>query len=67
ASYVKAIDVWMFSCVGSIAEISLRRTKGSELGAAIDKAASIAFPIAFAVFNMAYWIYYMSLSSRTRH
>ncbi|KAK6040886.1 Neurotransmitter-gated ion-channel transmembrane region [Cooperia oncophora] len=29
----------------SIAEISLRRTKGSELGAAIDKAASIAFPI----------------------
>ncbi|PIO73238.1 Neurotransmitter-gated ion-channel ligand binding domain protein [Teladorsagia circumcincta] len=51
----------------SIAEISLRRTKGSELGAAIDKAASIAFPIAFALFNMAYWIYYMSLSSRTRH
>ncbi|XGW29335.1 hypothetical protein V3C99_008838 [Haemonchus contortus] len=109
ASYVKAIDVWMFSCVGfiffslielaivayndkiadqrirgaagrsistangsslairrSIAEISLRRTKGSELGAAIDKAASIAFPIAFGVFNMAYWLYYMSLSSRTK-
>lgn len=106
ASYVKAIDIWMFSCVGfiffslielaivayndkiddqrlrgsgislsaangnssairrSIAEITLRRSKGSELGAAIDKFASIAFPIAFAIFNMTYWVYYMSLSSR---
>ncbi|WKY06894.1 hypothetical protein Q1695_006794 [Nippostrongylus brasiliensis] len=108
ASYVKAIDIWMFSCVGfiffslielaivayndkiddqrlrgtglsisssngnssamkrSIAEITLRRSKGSELGASIDKAASIAFPIAFALFNMGYWTYYMSMSSRSK-
>ncbi|KAK6746848.1 hypothetical protein RB195_000226 [Necator americanus] len=108
ASYVKAIDIWMFSCVGfiffslielaivayndkmddqrlkgfgiplpnsngncsairrSVAEISVRKSKGSELGAAIDRAASIAFPVAFAMFNLAYWAYYLSSSSRTK-
>ncbi|EYB81150.1 hypothetical protein Y032_0390g536 [Ancylostoma ceylanicum] len=108
ASYVKAIDIWMFSCVGfiffslielaivayndkmddqrlrgsgmslpssngncsairrSVAEISLRRSKGSELGASIDKAASIGFPVAFAMFNVGYWGYYLSSTSRTR-
>ncbi|KHJ92707.1 hypothetical protein OESDEN_07398 [Oesophagostomum dentatum] len=29
----------------SLAEITVRRTKGSEFGAAIDKAASVAFPV----------------------
>ncbi|ETN82168.1 hypothetical protein NECAME_08097 [Necator americanus] len=50
----------------SVAEISVRKSKGSELGAAIDRAASIAFPVAFAMFNLAYWAYYLSSSSRTK-
>ncbi|KAE9415899.1 hypothetical protein Angca_000400, partial [Angiostrongylus cantonensis] len=49
----------------SIAEITMRQSKGNELGAAIDKTASIAFPVAFALFNMGYWAYYLSTTSRT--
>ncbi|CAI4231819.1 unnamed protein product [Auanema sp. JU1783] len=106
ASYVKAIDIWMFSCVGfiffslielaivayndkmedqkvrttrlsigqmngqytrrSIAEVCASRNKGSELGAAIDRVASIAFPAAFALFNFVYWTYYL-LKRNTIH
>ncbi|PAV79735.1 hypothetical protein WR25_06571 isoform E [Diploscapter pachys] len=99
ASYVKAIDIWMFSCVGfiffslielaivayndkmhdqrmresrmsigssfangnsthyssiarrSIAEVTARRLRGSEFGAAIDRVASMAFPANMANSN----------------
>ncbi|KIH53445.1 hypothetical protein ANCDUO_16427 [Ancylostoma duodenale] len=50
----------------SVAEITTRRSKGSELGASIDKAASIGFPVAFAIFNVGYWGYYLSSTSRMR-
>uniref|UniRef100_A0A8R1DLF8 Uncharacterized protein n=1 Tax=Caenorhabditis japonica TaxID=281687 RepID=A0A8R1DLF8_CAEJA len=112
ASYVKAIDIWMFSCVGfiffslielaivayndkmhdqrlrearcstgnianilqngmgrnnqasrrSFVEISARRAKGSELGASIDRVASMLFPTMFALFNLIYWSYYLTTS-----
>ncbi|CAO4372316.1 unnamed protein product [Caenorhabditis nigoni] len=111
ASYVKAIDIWMFSCVGfiffslielaivayndkmhdqrlrearcsvgnlnsngmggghpnlesrrSFVEISARRAKGSELGASIDRVASMLFPTMFALFNLVYWSYYLTTS-----
>ncbi|PAV84900.1 hypothetical protein WR25_25212 [Diploscapter pachys] len=99
ASYVKAIDIWMFSCVGfiffslielaivayndkmhdqrmresrmsigssfangnsthyssiarrSIAEVTARRLRGNEFGAAIDRVASMAFPATMANSN----------------
>uniref|UniRef100_A0A1I7UIM2 Neurotransmitter-gated ion-channel ligand binding domain protein n=1 Tax=Caenorhabditis tropicalis TaxID=1561998 RepID=A0A1I7UIM2_9PELO len=109
ASYVKAIDIWMFSCVGfiffslielaivayndkmhdqrlrearcsvgnlnsngmghpnlesrrSFVELSARRAKGSELGASIDRVASMLFPTMFALFNLVYWSYYLTTS-----
>ncbi|CAB60529.3 Ligand-gated ion channel 50 [Caenorhabditis elegans] len=109
ASYVKAIDIWMFSCVGfiffslielaivayndkmhdqrlrevrcsvgnlnsngigqynsttrrSFVELSARRAKGSELGASIDRVASMLFPTMFALFNLVYWAYYLTTS-----
>ncbi|CAJ0602273.1 unnamed protein product [Cylicocyclus nassatus] len=102
ASYVKAIDIWMFGCVGfiffslvelaivayndkmddqrlrsssvsgpssngtssgfrrSVVEMSMHRTRGDHLSAAIDKAASVAFPVGFAIFNVCYWVYYVT-------
>uniref|UniRef100_A0AC35G4S5 Neurotransmitter-gated ion-channel transmembrane domain-containing protein n=1 Tax=Panagrolaimus sp. PS1159 TaxID=55785 RepID=A0AC35G4S5_9BILA len=36
-----------------------KRKPASELGAKIDRIASITFPMAFAVFNFFYWSYYL--------
>ncbi|CAD6191340.1 unnamed protein product [Caenorhabditis auriculariae] len=109
ASYVKAIDIWMFSCVGfifcSLIELAIvayndkmedQRMRGSrhslsnafvngstpmpyssrrnvmenarkprlaDLSASLDRVASMAFPAAFAVFNLAYWTYYLTSST----
>uniref|UniRef100_A0A915DCJ4 Uncharacterized protein n=1 Tax=Ditylenchus dipsaci TaxID=166011 RepID=A0A915DCJ4_9BILA len=37
-----------------------RMIKKSEFGSAIDQVSSIAFPVAFALFNLVYWTYYLS-------
>ncbi|CAJ0565240.1 unnamed protein product, partial [Mesorhabditis spiculigera] len=132
ASYVKAIDIWMFSCVGfiffSLVELAIvayndkmedqrlreyrmtslghifqqngngpertsslmhrrstqllmmdqrphiklsedspapspppfRKLRRNDLGASIDRVASMGFPAAFAIFNMVYWTYYLT-------
>lgn len=42
-----------------------RITRRSELGGIIDRISSIAFPIAFGIFNLVYWVYYLSSASST--
>ncbi|EFO90157.1 hypothetical protein CRE_23257 [Caenorhabditis remanei] len=46
----------------SFVELSARRAKGSELGASIDRVASMLFPTMFALFNLVYWSYYLTTS-----
>lgn len=36
-----------------------RKKPASEVGAKIDRIASITFPMAFAIFNFCYWSFYL--------
>lgn len=50
----------------SYSQQSIKKSPPSELGSAIDRFSSIAFPMAFAVFNAIYWTYYLSSYSSTK-
>uniref|UniRef100_A0A0K0E4H8 Neur_chan_LBD domain-containing protein n=1 Tax=Strongyloides stercoralis TaxID=6248 RepID=A0A0K0E4H8_STRER len=44
---------------------SMSDIRKAEFGGIVDKIASISFPIAFGIFNIFYWAYYLSYKSNT--